>query len=54
MPMKPIKDLAIRTPRDNTRRAEYANLSEHWALLEAKITDLVGDTVSPDDQGDPR
>jgi hypothetical protein len=47
MPLKNTRDLAIKTPRDVARREERIALAEQWALLDAKITDLLGSPADP-------
>ena len=48
MPLRPVRGVGIRTPRDEARRAERLALAEQWALIDLRIDDALEGTIPPD------
>lgn len=46
MPLRPVKDVALRTPRDTERRAERLALAEHYALIDADMDDALNNPTT--------
>lgn len=46
MPLRPMKDVGIRTERDERRRAELEEAHRHWAEVDAHIDDALGSSAT--------
>lgn len=45
MPLKPMKDLAIRSPRDLARTKNLADLRAIWDQVDSDIADALGEPL---------
>jgi len=46
MPLRPVKDVALRTARDFVRRAERLALDERYARVDADIADALASSAT--------